>query len=137
MFDQLKKYKNNGHFFFESGQDLSKVCNAPEEPGVYYVIMLRKGRVELVYIRAAGVVNQNGECISPLLRGSFSEKQDGLALQEFFEEVIEQQEIDALDIYWFVTFDKKHHHMPSYVEASLLQTHFDTYGRLPLWNLEC
>jgi len=29
MFDELTKYKNNGHFFFERGQTLSKVCNAP------------------------------------------------------------------------------------------------------------
>jgi len=29
MFDELTKYKNNGHFFFERGQTLLKVCNAP------------------------------------------------------------------------------------------------------------
>lgn len=45
-----------------------------------------------------------------------------------------QKEIDALDIYWFVTFDKDNQHLPSYVEALLLQKHFDIYGCLPQWN---
>ena len=50
MFDELSKYKTNGHFFFERGQTLSKVCNAPEQAGVYYILMLRKEKIELIYI---------------------------------------------------------------------------------------
>ncbi len=49
MFDEHSKYKNNGHFFFESGQTLSVVCNAPEQAGVYYIFLLRKGKIRLVY----------------------------------------------------------------------------------------
>ena len=47
---------------------------------------------------------------------------------------MKKQEIDALDVYWFVTFDKEHHHLPSYVEALLLQKHFELFGCLPEWN---
>jgi hypothetical protein len=51
MFDETKKYKNNGHFFFKNGNQLSEVSkNVPELPGVYYIVRLAKGRVELVYI---------------------------------------------------------------------------------------
>ncbi len=31
MFSELNNYINNGHFLFERGKTLSKVCNAPEQ----------------------------------------------------------------------------------------------------------
>ena len=134
MFDELAKYKNNGHFFFERGQTLSQVCNAPEKAGVYYIQMLRKGKIELVYIGASGTINQKGEFKTQLLRGRLNNKQNGTKRQMFFEEIMLHKEIEALDIYWFVTFDKDNQHLPSYVEAVLLQKHFDIYGCLPAWN---
>jgi hypothetical protein len=134
MFDELTKYKNNGHFFFEKGQTLSLVCNAPEKAGVYYILMLRKGKIELVYIGASGTINQQGQFSTQLLRGRINNKQDGKKRQQFFEAIMLENEIDALDIYWFVTFDDKHRHLPTYVEALLLQKHFDIYGCLPQWN---
>lgn len=134
MFDELTKYKTNGHFFFERGQTLSKVCNAPEQAGVYYILKLRKGKIELVYIGASGTINQKGEFKTQLLRGRLNNKQNGTKQQQFFEEIMMEKEIDALDIYWFVTFDKDNKHLPSYVEALLLQKHFDIYGYLPEWN---
>ncbi len=134
MFDELTKYKNNGHFFFERGQTLSQVCNAPEKAGVYYILMLRRGKLELVYIGASGTINQKGEFKTQLLRGRLNNKQNGTKRQMFFEQIMLQKEINALDIYWFVTFDKDNQHLPSYVEAVLLQKHFDIYGCLPAWN---
>lgn len=134
MFDELTKYKNNGHFFFKRGQTLLQVCNAPEQPGVYYILMLRKGKIELVYIGSSGTINQQGKFSSQLLRGRINNKQTGMKRQQFFEEIMLQKEIDAFDIYWFITFDKDNRHLPSYVEALLLQKHFDIYGCLPQWN---
>lgn len=136
MFDELSKYKNNGHFFFQRGQILSQVCNAPEAPGVYYILMLRKGKISLVYIGASGTINQKGIFSKQLLRGRINNKQDGTKRQLFFEEKLKKNEADALDIYWFVTFDRKNQNLPSYVEALLLQKHFETYGCLPEWNKE-
>ncbi len=134
MFDELTKYKNNGHFFFKRGQTLSQVCNAPEQAGVYYILMLRKGKIELVYIGASGTINQQGKFRSQLLRGRLNNKQNSMKRQQFFEEIMLQNEIEALDIYWFVTFDKNYQHIPSYVEALLMQKHFEIYGCLPEWN---
>lgn len=136
MFDELTKYKHNGHFFFERGQTLSQVCNAPEQAGVYYILMLRKGKIQLVYIGASGTINQKGKFSSQLLRGRLNNKQNGMKRQQFFEEIMLQNEIDALDIYWFVTFDKNHQHIPAYVEALLLQKYYEVYGCLPEWNKE-
>src|SRR5260221_3429383 len=134
MFDELTKYKNNGHFFFKRGQTLSQVCNAPEQAGVYYILMLRKGKIELVYIGASGTINQQGKFRSQLLRGRLNNKQNSMKRQQFFEEIMLQNEIEALDIYWFVTVDKNYQHIPSYVEALLMQKHFEIYGCLPEWN---
>ena len=134
MFDILTKYKNNGHFFFKKGQTLSQVCNAPEQAGVYFILMLPTGKIELVHIGASGTINQKGEFNTQLLRGRSNNKQNGTKRQQFFEEIMVQKEIDALDIYWFVTFDKDNRHLPSYVEALLLQKHFDIYGCFPEWN---
>lgn len=136
MFNKLAKYKTNGHFFFERGKTLSEVCNAPEQAGVYYILMLCKGEIELVYIGASGTINQQGKFSTQLLKGRLNNKQNGMKRQQFFEEIMEEQDIEALDIYRFVTFDKKTQHIPTYVEALLLQKHFDIYGCLPKWNKE-
>jgi hypothetical protein len=92
-----------------------------ELAGVYYILMLRKGKIELVYIGASGTMNQKGKFSTQLLRGRLNNKQDGKKRQHFFEEIMLENEIDALDIYWFVTFDDKHRHIPTYIEALLLQ----------------
>jgi len=134
MFDELKIYGNNGHFFFERGQTLSQVCNAPQKPGVYYILQLREGHIDLVYIGMAGTIKQEGAFSEQLLYGRLNNKQDGVKRQQFFEVVMLKKEIDALDIYWYVTFDSEHCHLPAYVEALLLQRYFELYGCLPEWN---
>lgn len=136
MFSELQKYQDNGHFLFEHGQKLSEVCNAPEKPGVYYIIRLAKGNVDLVYIGASGTINQQGTFGKQLLHSRLNNKQDGLPRQKFFEDAMRRDQADALDIYWFVTFDKQHRDLPSYVEGLLLQRHFYLYGTLPEWNKE-
>lgn len=135
MFDETKKYKNNGHFFFKRGDRLSEVSkNVPELPGVYYVIRLSKGRVELVYIGKSGTITQSGQFKDQLLKGMINNKQDGMKRQEFFDKKMTEENIDGLDIYWFVTMDKSNNDLPGYVEGLLIQRFFEVQGRLPLWN---
>ena len=86
MFDETRKYKNNGHFFFKKGDRLSEVSkNVPELPGVYYVIRLAKGRVELVYIGKSGTITRSEQFKDQLLKGRINNKQDGMKQQDFFE----------------------------------------------------
>ena len=135
MFDETKKYKNNGHFFFKKGDRLSEVSkNVPDLPGVYYVIRLSKGRVELVYIGKSGTITQSGQFKEQLLKGRINNKQDGLKQQDFFDKKMIEENIDGLDIYWFVTLDKTNNDLPGYVEGLLIQRFFEIHGRLPLWN---
>jgi hypothetical protein len=57
-----------------------------------------------------------------------------LSQQDFFESRMMIESVDALDIYWFVTIDKKNNDLPEYVEGLLMQRHYEIYGNLPLWN---
>lgn len=134
MFSELNKYKQNGHFFFTRDQKLSEECNAPELPGVYYILQLRKGKVDLVYIGKSGTLNQNGSFSKQQLKTRINNKQNGTKRQDFFQEIMAENDIDALDIYWFVTFDKNHNDLPAFVEATIMQRYFEIYGCLPEWN---
>ncbi|MGD0754507.1 MAG: hypothetical protein ABR927_05545 [Bacteroidales bacterium] len=135
MFDETRKYKNNGHFFFKKGNQLSEVSkDVPELPGVYYIVRLAKGRVELVYIGKSGTITQNGQFKEQLLKSRLNNKQDGMKRQDFFDKKMIEENIDGLDIYWFVTMDKSINDLPGYVEGLLIQRFFEVQGRLPLWN---
>ena len=130
MFDELFKYKKNGHFFFKKGNSLIKVGNdVPDLPGVYYIIRLANGRVDLVYMGKSGIKIPSGNKNDSLLKQSIQ------AQQEFLDIKMSEADIDGLDIYWFVTMDTHHIDLPDYVLGLIMQTHFDVYRRLPEWNM--
>ena len=136
MFDETRKYKDQGHFFFYSGSNLKEVSEkVPEKPGVFYVVRLAKGKITLVYIGKSESIPQNG--LKPkLLNSSVNSNQLDISREEYFQQKIVAEQIDALDIYWFVTMDKNHNDLPTFVEGLLLQQFFDWNGRLPEWNEE-
>lgn len=135
MFDETKKYKNKGHFFFKKGERLSAVSkDVPELPGVYYIVRLAKGRIELVYIGKSGIISQRGQSKDHLLKGTLNNEQEGMKRQEFFDKKMIDENIDGLDIYWFVTIDKTNNNLPGYVEGLLMQRFFEVNGKLPVWN---
>ena len=135
MFDETKKYKNKGHFFFKKGNRLSEVSkDVPEMPGVYYILRLAKGKIDLVYTGKSGTITQSGTFKEQLLKGRINNKQDGMKRQEFFDKKMDSENIDGLDIYWFVTMDKGNNDLPGYVEGLLMQRYYEVYGELPLWN---
>ncbi|HMB97204.1 MAG TPA: hypothetical protein VKM36_01870 [Balneolaceae bacterium] len=61
MFDELKDYKNTGHFFFNPDENLADSCNAPKNAsGVYLVFELAHGKINLIYIGSSGKMKNNG-----------------------------------------------------------------------------
>lgn len=137
MFDELSKYKNQGHFFFQQGDSLvEKSKDVPNLPGVYYILRLANGAVDLVYIGKSGTLLQTGNFKNQLLQKRINNKQEGIKRQIFFEQKIEEESIDALDIYWFVTYDNEQNDLPAFVKASIMQRYFDVHGHLPPWNKE-
>jgi hypothetical protein len=137
MFDVLENYKNKGHFFFTKGGNLSELSReVPDLPGVYYILRLSRGKINLVYIGKSGTIKQNGELGSQMLRGRIHNKQNGVKREDFFNIKMDDENIDGLDIYWFVTMDKTNNDLPAYVEGLLMQYYFEGHGELPLWNKE-
>jgi hypothetical protein len=137
MFSELKKYKNTGHFFLKKNESLIEASKAvPELPGVYYVILLAKGKPLLVYIGKSGTIMQNGKFKKQGLQGRLNNKQEGMKRQEFFELKFSQEKIDGLDIYWFVTYDEANHDLPGFIEGLIMQRYFELNGQLPEWNKE-
>lgn len=137
MFSELNKYLNNDHFFFKIGDNLKEVSKAvPDLPGIYYILRLAKGKIDLVYIGKSGTIKQNGSFKQQGLNGRLNNKQNGLKRQDYFEMKCEQERIDALDIYWYVTFDHKNKDLPGFVEGILMQRFFESFDQLPEWNNE-
>lgn len=142
MFDELKKYKNNDHFFFKPEDGLSKVCNAPnDKSGVYLVYALAQGRIELIYIGMSGLEQKDGTLKTR--KAGLGGMKDRIVNGHHFGKTPRRQSwpiqmlkenIEALDVYWWVTYDEKTSDFPRNVEEVLLQKHFDLYSRLPRWN---
>ncbi len=141
MFDELKKYKNNNHFFFTAKEELENVCNAPKDKsGVYIVYELKNGRIELVYIGSSGKV-QNGGTVEHRKGGLYDRIVNGhqfgkISRKESWKQKLINENIDALDIYWYVTINSKFEDIPAYIEAMIIQRFFEIHGHLPRWNKE-
>lgn len=141
MFDELEKYQKNDHFFFMPKVELEKVCNAPKnECGVFIVYELKDGRVELVYIGSSGKVkndgsknHENGGLYNHIVNGS---RFGDVPIKKSWNQKLIDENIDALDIYWYVTFDSIYDDIPTFVEAITMQGFYDVHGRLPRWNKE-
>lgn len=138
MFDILEEYTSNGHFFFSENQNLEEVCNAPKTGiGVILVYALKGGRIKLVYVGSAGKVNQNGK--KNIQKGGFfecivNEKHFGKPRKVSWKEKVKSEKIEALDIYWYTTFDKEFEDIPNAIAGIVLQQFFDMNGELPKWN---
>jgi len=46
------------------------------------------------------------------------------------------EKIEALDMYWYKTFNKKNNDISSTIEGILIQRFYDIYSVLPKWNKE-
>ena len=140
MFDELEKYESNGHFFFRENDELGKVCNAPRNGiGIYIVYALKNGKIELIYIGSLGEIYENGTkkvhkggMYDRLVNGKQFDKPRKIS----WKEKLKLEKIEALDIYWYETFDKNHADIPSTIEGIIMQRHFDIFGTLPKWNKE-
>ena len=125
MFQEPKNYADNDHFFFEAGKDLEKVCNAPKDKdGVFKVLELRNGNINLVYI---GYSNSGG---------LFNEIVNGLHLDKNTRKTgwtyqMLKDKTDALDVYWYETNgeDEQKKEQVKMLKDFVVQT-----GKLPKWN---
>jgi len=135
MFNKLKKYKG-GHFIFDNNKSLVDVCNAPQnKSGVYIIYTIKDSLTDLVYIGSSGkiqndgkVKHRNGGLYDRLVNG----KQFGKPRKQSFIDKMIEENIYALDIYWYDTVSDKD--IPATVEGVIIQKYFDANSCLPKWN---
>lgn len=142
MFDELNRYSLKGHFFLNNTTRLSSVCNAPsDKSGVYLVYGLSKGKIELIYIGRSGKRSSNG--LISIRRAGLGGIKDRIVNGHQFGKIPRRiswpsqiliDDIETLDVYWYITHDDKNDDCPSVVERLLLKKHFAIFGRLPKWN---
>lgn len=125
MFQEPKNYTDNDLFFFETDKDLEKVCNAPKDKdGVFKILELRNGQINLVYI---GYANSGG-LFNEIVNGVHHDKNPrkiGWTYQML------KDKTDALDIYWYVIDSKDEQKK---VQVDMLKDFVEQIGKLPKWN---
>ena len=139
MFDVLDKYKERNHFFLKPTDALADVCNAPSEKnGIYIVYALKKGVIELTYIGSSGkilpdgtVKTRKGGIKDRLINGHQFGK---VPRKKSWPIKMLSDDIEALDIYWWITCNNKFEECPLIIERLLLTKYWSIYGRLPPWN---
>lgn len=144
MFDELKKYKQKDHFFFKPEDNLKEECNAPtDKSGLYIVFALKNGKIELIYIGRSGKIEKNGKMF--IRKAGLGGIKDRIVNGHQFGKIprkkswpnqMRKENIEALDVYWYVTHNEKNIDCPKNLENLLLQKHLDIYGKLPRWNNE-
>lgn len=137
MFDELLKYKSKDHFFYQSTDALEEVCNAPaDKDGVYIVYELKGGRINMVYIgssESGSRINLKGLAglSKSIINGPESEKAPRTQTWPIKMMV---ENIDALDIYWWVTYKGNLKDSPAQLQRQLLSIYQNVNGGLPKWN---
>lgn len=142
MFDEtITSYKLlfplNGQFSISSGNELrSNIAEhkVPNEPGCYLIYFNAVDTSQLIYIGKAGTIKNDGSFKDQGLAKRLCAKQDGKQRSQFFQELIEQYQVQSLYFQWFVTFDGEVRTLPAKAEADLIQAYYDEFGYLPLLN---
>jgi hypothetical protein len=125
MFQEPGHYTESDHFFFESHDDLETVCNAPKDKqGVFKIIELRKGKINLVCIGSASHEGLFDAIVNGL-------HYNGKTRAETLPQQLLRDETVALDIYWFVTEPPL---SPKAVESEMIEDYCYGGGKLPKWN---
>ncbi len=107
----------------------------PDGYGVYVIYSVKADSKNLIYVGKAGTLTTSGIWKRQGLSGRLKRKQNKLLRQDFFQQFIEQHELDVLFFEWFVTFDgEQAKTLPLLAEARLLQAYFDDHNHLPSLN---
>ena len=138
MLSKLNLYKEKGVFSFKSTDNLSAVCNAPKNcSGIYLIYAVIKGKRDLIYIGISGRKSANGIIIHRKdgLRGRFlTGKTDGVLRKIAWPNRMMAQNIQVLEIEWYVTYGVHNQDFPRDLEVLLLTEYQSDQSRLPIWN---
>ena len=102
--------------------------------GVFYILKLAKGRVDLVSLGKSNTLLDSKKKKVNSLKQGILYFPNGEEREPFLLEKMKKEQVDAIDIYWYVTLDKKNDHLPEYALGMLMQRYYENYGKLPIWD---
>ena len=142
MFDILEKYKETEIFNFKPSDNLKLVCNAPNnKAGIYLMFGFTNNVKSLLYIGCSGHIKNDGSLSirKTGLGGIKGRIVNGHQFGKVKRHIsiplqMKQDNIDLLEIQWFVTHNSIFIDSPVFVESNLLQNYLNQNKKLPKWN---
>lgn len=140
MYKELTKFKTSKSFQFGTEDSLETACNAPENGnGVFLVYDIKGEEKELIMVGSTGTI-QNDGTLKSKSGGLYDKIVNGHQFAKTGRKYswpaqMKLEKIDALEVYWYETFNAKNKFIPTYVEGLVLQKFLDETGKLPRWNV--
>ena len=140
MYKELEKFKVNSSFTFTTEDSLEQVCNAPEGgAGVFVVYAVEGNAKELIMVGSTGTVqndgtlkSKNGGLYDKIVNGHQFAK---TGRKYSWPAQMKLENIAALEVVWFETFNADSKGIPTTVEGQVLQNFLDENAKLPRWNV--
>ena len=104
---------------------------------------MQKGKIELIYIGSSGELQEDGSMF--IRKAGLSSIKDQIVNGHQFGEIPRRtswatqmalENIEALDVYWYVAHNDEYIDCPGTLENKLLKKYVAIYGKLPRWNKE-
>ena len=140
MYKEVSKFKNSGSFQFSPSVELEEVCNAPmDASGVFLVYSLDGEEKTLIMVGSTGTVQndgtlkvKNGGLYDKIVNGHQFAK---TARKYTWKTQLAKENIEALEVFWYETYNAKTKVIPTFVEGQILQLFLKENGKLPRWNV--
>ena len=140
MLQLLNKYQKQDSFLFGVNDQLSQVCNAPDDTSGLYIIFIKEESFEnIIYIGISGrndgfsnIVHRQDGIYGRIVKG----KQFGDRRQITWPIEIKKIGLEEVIIHWYETYGDYDQDFPRPIEIALLELYEKQFGRLPLWNNE-
>ena len=140
MYKELKSIKSKNQFVFDQNDSLEEVCNAPDTAsGIFLVYAISNEEKELIMVGSTGTVqndgtlkSKNGGLYDKIVNGHQFAK---TGRKYSWPAQMKKEEITALEVVWYETFTGKTKSIPTFVEATVLQSFLKDKGTLPKWNV--
>lgn len=140
MYKELEKFKVSNSFTFTIEDSLEQTCNAPEAgAGVFVVYAVEGDAKELIMVGSTGTVqndgtlkSKNGGLYDKIVNGHQFAK---TGRKYSWPAQMKLENIDALEVVWYETFNADVKGIPTTVEGQVLQNFLDENARLPRWNV--
>ena len=139
MYKELKKFKATKSFTLTTNDNLEEVCNAPETAGIFMVYAVAGEEKELIMVGSTGTV-QNDGTLKSKGGGLYDKIVNGHQFAKTGRKYswpaqMKKENIAALEVHWFDTFNDKNKVIPTFLEGQMLQNFLEENNRLPRWNV--